>query len=163
MDRHEIISSLKRSRELAIAQYSSPPSDWPKRYAPGKWTVRQILVHMADVELVHLWRYSRALAEPGSPVFAFDHETWVTALHYDERPIEVCRNMFMGTRDQIIWYVETMPEKTFEHTVNHSENGLMPVWRILNYLAYHTDHHIEQIRFAREGRVWTPELSMVKM
>ncbi|HRK33580.1 MAG TPA: DinB family protein [Candidatus Hydrogenedentes bacterium] len=159
MNRHDIVCQLEASRDAAIAAYNGPQSDWPKQYAPGKWTVRQLLVHIADVEMVHLWRYSRALAEPGSPVYAFDHDGWVTALRYDERPIEICRDMFTGIRNQIIYYVETMPESTFENTVNHSENGLVPVSRILNYLCYHTEHHLEQISYARVGRVWTPEKS----
>lgn len=161
MTRNELLQHLEQSRSAALEAYGCPTEDWPKRYAPGKWTVRQILVHLADVELVHLWRYSRALAEPGSTVYAFDHDGWVIALRYDERPLEVCRDMFAAIRSQIVHYVRTMPESTFEHTVNHSENGPTPVSRILNYLRYHTEHHLEQIQFAREGRVWTPDQSKV--
>ncbi|MDZ4858649.1 MAG: DinB family protein [Candidatus Hydrogenedentes bacterium] len=157
LNKPQILSSLKKSCEAAISAYNGPESDWPKQYAPGKWTVRQILVHLADVEMVHLWRYSRALAEPGSIVFAFDHDRWVSALRYDERPIEVCKNMFLGLRGQILYYVEQMPELTFSNMINHSENGPVTVSAILNYLCYHTDHHLEQIQFAREGRLWTPK------
>jgi hypothetical protein len=137
MDRKEVVEKLIRSRDAAIADYNGPQSNWGKTYAPGKWTVRQMLVHMADVELVHLWRLSRAWAEPGSPVYAFDHDRWVWALRYDERPLEICRDMFSGIRNQIVYYVETMPESVFENTVDHSENGLVPVSRILTYLVYH--------------------------
>ncbi|NUM55467.1 MAG: DinB family protein [Candidatus Hydrogenedentes bacterium] len=157
-----IQQKLAQSRDAAIGEFNGPQSDWAKSYAPGKWTTRQILVHMADVELVHLWRLSRAWAEPGSPVYAFDHEGWVTALRYNERPLDVCRDMFVGIRNQIIWYVETQPESSFENTVNHSEAGTVPVTRILNYLVYHTEHHLEQVRFAREGKIWTPEVAVVK-
>jgi len=156
MSRSEILASLRNSREAAIAAFNGPYADWNKAYAPGKWTIRQILVHLADVELVHLWRYSRALAEPGSPVYAFDHNGWVSKLRYDERPITVCRDLFTGIRDQILYFVETMPESTLENTVNHSENGLITASRILSYLCYHTDHHLEQIRFARDGKTWKP-------
>ena len=163
MSRNDTVVHLTHSRDAVVAEFNGPQSEWGKTYAPGKWTVRQMLVHLADVELVHLWRLSRAWAEPGSPVYAFDHDRWVTALRYDERPLDICRDMFVGIRNQIIYYVETMPESAFENTVDHSENGLVPVSRILKYLVYHTDHHLEQIRFAREGRVWTPEVALVRM
>ena len=163
MNRHDVVRHLKESRNAAIVEFNSPNSVWDRSYAPGKWTVRQMLVHMADVELVHLWRLSRTWAEPGSPVYAFDQNKWVWALRYDERPLDVCRDMFVGVRNQIIYYVETMPESTFENTVNHSENGLVPVSRILRYLVYHTEHHLEQIRFVCEGRVWTPEVAVARM
>ena len=161
MNRNEVLASLRRSREATIAAYNGPYGDLEKTYAPGKWTIRQMLVHVADVELVHLWRYSRALAEPGSKVHAFDHDGWVVKLNYDQRPITLCRSLFAANRDQILYYLETMPEGTFENTVDHSENGVIPVSRILNYLVYHTDHHLEQIQFAREGKLWTPEASKV--
>ena len=162
MNRHDIVRHLEQSRNAAIVEFNGSNSDLDKTYAPGKWTIRQMLVHMADVELVHLWRLSRAWAEPGSPVYAFDHNGWVTALRYDERPIKICRDMFLGIRNQIIWYVETQPDETFANTVNHSEAGIIPATKILNYLIYHTEHHIEQIQFARQGKVWTPEVAIVK-
>lgn len=162
MYRDYLITHLMQSRNAAVAAFNGPQSEWSKSYAPGKWTIRQMLVHMADVELVHLWRLSRAWAEPGSSVYAFNHDGWVTALRYDERPLDICRDMFLGIRNQIIWYVETQPEASFENSVNHSEAGIVPVTRILNYLVYHTEHHLEQIRFAREGRLWSPEVSVVK-
>lgn len=162
MNRHDIVQHLQESRKAAIAEFNGPQSDWGKSYAPGKWTIRQMLVHMADVELLHLWRLSRAWAEPGSVVHAFDHNGWVTALRYDERPLDVCRDVFVGIRNQILWYVETQPEVSFANTVNHSEDGIKPATRMLDYLIYHTEHHVEQIRFAREGKLWTPEVAVVK-
>jgi hypothetical protein len=162
MNRHDIVRHLQESRNATIVEYNGSKSNWDKSYAPGKWTIRQMLVHMADVEMVHLWRLSRAWAEPGSPVYAFDHDRWVTELRYDERPIQICRDMFLGIRNQIIYYVETQPDSAFDNTVNHSEAGVIPVTRILNYLVYHTEHHLEQIRFAREGKVWTPEAAVIK-
>lgn len=163
MNRYDLLTHLKLSRDAAVAAFDGPQSEWDKTYAPGKWTIRQMLVHMADVELVHLWRLSRAWAEPGSPVYAFDQDGWVGALRYGERPLDVCRDMFLGIRNQIVWYVETQPDASFDNTVHHSEAGIVPVTRILNYLVYHTEHHLEQIRFAREGKLWTPDVSMVKL
>ena len=56
MSREEILASLKKSREAALGAFACPESDWGKQYAPGKWTVRHILGHIADVELAYFWR-----------------------------------------------------------------------------------------------------------
>ncbi|MBM3290826.1 MAG: metal-dependent hydrolase, partial [Candidatus Hydrogenedentes bacterium] len=123
MDRHDLLAHLVESRDAVLAEFDGAASGLDRAYAPGKWTVRQLLVHIADVELVHLWRLSRAWAEPGSPVYAFDHDRWVTELRYDERPLDICRGLFTGVRDQIVWYVRTQPDAAFANTVIHSENG----------------------------------------
>src|ERR1700691_506782 len=56
-----------------------------KRPAPGKWSIAEIVVHMADAEIAGAWRMRLILGAPGTPVAAFDQDFWDTALHYDQR------------------------------------------------------------------------------
>jgi len=154
--RDEILTVLRTTRDRLLQRYDTPESDLAKSYAPGKWTVRQILVHLADCEFVYLWRLCRALAEPGSGVHGFDQDAWQDALHYAERPLPMCRDLFLVARSQVIYYAETMPDSAFEQTIRHSEAGTLSVGRVLGYLAAHTQHHLEQIDAALEGQVWKP-------
>ena len=97
------------------------------------------------------------MAEPGSGVYAFDQDRWKEALLYDDRPMELSRDVFSSVRNQLIYFLEALPESTLQNTVNHSESGLVSITQILDYLCYHTEHHLEQIQFARDGRIWTPQ------
>lgn len=154
----EILPLLRTTRDQVLQRYDTPESDLIKTYAPGKWNVRQLLVHLADCEFVYLWRLCRGLAEPGSGVYGFDQDAWQRALSYMERPLPLCRDLFLVARTQTIYYAETMPESALEQTIRHSEAGTMSVGRVLAYLAAHTRHHLEQIDAALEGRIWkSPE------
>ena len=54
-----------------------------KRPAPGKWSVAEILAHLADTELVGGFRIRMILGAPGTAITAFDQDAWVTSGHYD--------------------------------------------------------------------------------
>src|SRR5271155_2924974 len=56
-----------------------------KRPAPGKWSIAEIVAHIADTELVGGYRMRATLGQPGTPIIGFDQDAWVTALHYDKR------------------------------------------------------------------------------
>src|SRR5215470_4640211 len=62
-----------------------PAAKLRKRPAPEKWSIGEILAHLADVEIVVGWRVRAILGAPGTPIQAFDQDSWVVAGHYDKR------------------------------------------------------------------------------
>ncbi len=56
-----------------------------RRPAPEKWSVNEIVAHLADGEIVGAFRIRFILGSPGSPVVAYDQDKWVTSGHYDKR------------------------------------------------------------------------------
>src|SRR6202158_4358226 len=62
-----------------------PAAKLRKRPAPDKWSVAEILAHLADVEVVIGWRMRSILGAPGTAVQAYDQNAWVTTGHYDKR------------------------------------------------------------------------------
>ena len=56
-----------------------------RRPAPGKWSVAEILAHLADSEIARSWRIRQILGAPGTVIQAFDQDAWVTAGHYEKR------------------------------------------------------------------------------
>jgi DinB superfamily len=56
-----------------------------KRPAAGKWSVGEILAHLADTEMVTGWRMRQILGSPGVSIQAFDQDSWAAACHYDRR------------------------------------------------------------------------------
>ncbi len=156
MTRDDLIDSFTRSRDAVHFQFDSATPDLSKTYAPGKWTVQQLLVHLADCEMVYLWRSCRALAEPGSSCAGFDQDAWANELNYDSRPLAISRALFLGARNQLIYLLEAHEDHALDRQFNHSEVGVMTLRKGLAGFARHTEHHLEQIVAAREGRVWMP-------
>lgn len=148
---------LRQTRIELTTFFDAPENVLVKRYAPGKWTVRELLCHLADAEMVYLWRVCRALAEPGAAVEGFDQDVWAEELHYNERSLEVSRNLFEANRAQLLYYVEGILPEQMDNTVQHSERGVLSLRQLLDTVASHTEHHIEQMKAARDGEPWTPK------
>src|ERR1039458_9147558 len=55
------------------------PAKARKRPAPGKWSIAEIVAHLADTELVGGYRMRAILGAPGGPIIGFDQDVWVTA------------------------------------------------------------------------------------
>ena len=72
-------------KKLARLIKGVPAAKLRKRPAPEKWSVAEILAHLADVEIVVGWRMRSILGAPGTPVQAFDQSAWVVSGHYDKR------------------------------------------------------------------------------
>jgi len=155
----ELIDSFTRSRNAVLGQFDAPPNDLRKTYAPGKWTVRQLLVHLTDCEFVYLWRLCRALAEPGSRIEGFDQDAWARELSYESRPLPICRELFQAARNQLIYLLEAHEDGALERQFHHSEAGVMTLRKGISGFAHHTEHHLEQIAAAREDRIWTAQRS----
>ncbi|GMW01788.1 MAG: hypothetical protein AMXMBFR84_29250 [Candidatus Hydrogenedentota bacterium] len=156
MTKAEILKGFEDSRKAVLDQFDAPEADWNKTYGVGKWTVRQILAHLADVEVVCLWRFLRGAAEPGSPVEAFDENKWAASLAYESRSLAVARSTFEANRNQLLELIAVMPESSLNNTILHSESGELKLDFFLGKMIKHAFHHVDQIRAAREGRSWTP-------
>jgi hypothetical protein len=125
-----------------------------KTYAPGKWKVNQILAHVADCEFINLWRFLKAVAEPGSNVEVFEENDWATRLDYAKRPVDVSRDIFLAARNMLIHHMEKMPEERLLGECHHPEKGTMPGWRWARLTVGHCQHHLGQIEAARAGKPW---------
>lgn len=156
MDAEALHTALADSGAQVLDAFEAPESTLTHPYAPGKWTARMVLVHLADVEMVHLWRISRAIAEPGVPVAAFDENAWAAHLDYATRSLDAARLVFEGGRMQLLDHLDRLTDVMLAQTVTHAVRGPLSVRELYAFLAWHTEHHLEQITAARENRVWTP-------
>ncbi|MBL8234748.1 MAG: DinB family protein, partial [Bryobacterales bacterium] len=87
----EIIELVERFRSggerIAALMSGIPEAQVDRAPAPGKWSIRQILCHIADTELIAGDRIRRILAEDNPTLIPFDPDAWATKLDYDRREI----------------------------------------------------------------------------
>lgn len=122
-----------------------PASKLRKRPAPGKWSVAEILAHLADTEIVGGWRIRMILGSPGTPITAFDQDSWVTALHYDKRDPRMAIEQFRVLRETNLALLKTLTPEQWKHYGIHSERGKETVEHVVKMYAGHDLNHIEQI------------------
>jgi hypothetical protein len=83
---------LRLIRGVARAKLLKPP-------APGKWSVGEILAHLAETELVGGYRIRMILGAPGTPIQAFDQDKWAGAGHYATRDPRRSLEQFRAFRE----------------------------------------------------------------
>lgn len=157
MDRSSLIDSLRDARAAGVEQFAAPPEDWVKEYAPGKWTVAEVLAHVADVQWLYWWRFCQSVGSPGCRHELMDQDAWAVALEYGNRPVPLAASQFLAGVDLMLHLVETLPQEVLRRTATHPERGEVPAWSWAQRCGAHAMHHFEQVAAAREGRLWTPK------
>jgi hypothetical protein len=116
-----------------------------KRPAPGKWSIGEIVSHIADTELVGGYRIRAILGAPGTPIIGFDQDGWVTALHYNKRSLGKALDQYSVLRDANIALYKTLTPEQWKHHGIHNERGEETVETIARMFAGHDINHFQQI------------------
>jgi hypothetical protein len=122
-----------------------PAAKLRKRPAPGKWSIREIVAHLADTELVGGWRMRLILGAPGTPITAFDQDVWVTALHYDQRDVRKSLEQFRVLREANLALLKSLTPAQWKQHGLHAERGPETIEMIVKMFAGHDINHTGQI------------------
>lgn len=118
--------------------------------APGKWSIRQIVAHIADSELVCAHRMRQIVAEENPTLMAFDQEAWTRNLDYSRRKPKASLESFRRLRAENHELLKGLPETAYARTGNHSERGPITLRFQLELLAEHAESHARQMQAIRE-------------
>lgn len=146
----DLLKALSRSMEETLAYFDLSDEDLEKTYAPGKWTIRELLHHLADAESVLYERIRRGIAKPGQVVYGFDQDAWAQNLHYADRELSVDQGVYLAVRRGVLTLVTAYYESAGDQQYVHSETGLRTVKEEFDKVAWHNEHHLRQIRQALE-------------
>jgi hypothetical protein len=114
------------------------------RGAPGGWTPREIVHHLADSEMTSAIRLRRLVAEESPSILGYDEELFARRLYYD-RPIEASLAAFRAARDSTADILERLTDADWARAGTHNEIGAYSVETWLEIYAAHGHDHAEQI------------------
>jgi len=132
-------------RKLAQLLQRTSTARLRKRPAPDKWSVNEILAHLADTELVGGFRIRLILGAPGTPIVAFDQDAWVTSGHYDKRDPRKSLAQFTALREANLELLKSLTRQQWKLYGMHAERGSETIERIVQMFAGHDLNHIQQI------------------
>ena len=118
--------------------------------APGKWSLRTVMAHLADSELVAAHRFRQVIAEDKPTLVAFDQDAWAKNLDYARRPPKQSLEAFRRVRAETYDLLKALPENAFERTGIHSERGPLTLGQMLTTFADHAEKHARQIQAIRD-------------
>ena len=147
----QLIQDLEKTRDETLRYFSLDQRDLARTYAPGKWSVRFILHHLADSETVLFDRIRRVLSEPRQVLWVFDQDAWAEGLDYSQVPLDISRGVYESVRNAIIYYAGLYYERKGHLEFVHSVTGVRTLKDEFDKVASHNEHHLAQIRLALQG------------
>lgn len=116
-----------------------------KRPAPDKWSVNEIVAHLADVEMVGGFRIRLILGAPGTPIMGFDQDAWAASGQYEKRDPRKSVEQFRVLREANLRLLKSLTPQQWKQYGIHSERGQESVEHIVRMFAGHDLNHLQQI------------------
>jgi hypothetical protein len=119
------------------------PAQYERTYAPGKWSGRQILIHLAQTELALGNRARMALSTPNYVAQSFDQDQWIARDKALTGREALDAFVALGTMNRALFGSLTPAER--ETTLSHPEYGALTLDWIIHQIAGHQIHHLKQL------------------
>jgi hypothetical protein len=117
---------------------------------PGKWSIREIVHHLADSEMLAAVRLRRLVAEDRPGLRATDVGGYVRRLFYD-RPVQNSLELFRVVRAATVEILDRMTDADWAREGIHTETGRFTAEKWLEVFSQHAETHAEQIKRTRAG------------
>ena len=119
---------------------------WNTSYAPGKWTARQILIHLAQAELALTARVRYGLSQTGYVAQSFDQDAW---LSIDQADGPTAVDAYVALRRFNLAMFKNLTPKQRRKPFTHPEFGDLTADWVAAQLAGHELHHLAQLKQIR--------------
>jgi hypothetical protein len=147
-ERNALIESYGNAYNLLQEALKEFPKEmWQWKPAPEKWSIHEVIIHIADSEANSFVRCRRFIAEPGSGVYGYDENKWAKKLDYHSQSTEESLELFRLLRKTTYDLIKTVEENIWKTaTVIHSENGVTSIEQWLKTYEEHIPVHIRQMK-----------------
>jgi hypothetical protein len=119
------------------------PEGLKQSLAPGKWSAREILCHLADCETVFAFRLRQALAEDHHVIQPFDQEKWAST--YAAYDAAAALAVFSSVRQWNLAFIKVVPAGAMSKPLVHPERGEMIFKVVVETMAGHDLNHLTQL------------------
>ena len=136
-------SALPDALERAVAGLSDAQLRTPEK--PGKWSVIEVVQHLADSEIVYGYRIRLILAGDTPAIEGYDQDAWARRLRYIDTPLVDALAQVRILRNRSLDLLRSLAPEEWERAGMHSERGRESVRHITKLLAAHDLVHLRQI------------------
>ena len=142
--------SVQRETAAKLAKLvdGAPREKLAKRPAADKWSVSEILAHLAEAEVSCFWRYRQMIEHNGSAIIPFDQDLWYKLGDYPARDPQDSLQLFRLMRDANLRMFDHLAAEQWQLGGVHRERGPMTVADLARQMAGHDVNHVAQIEKA---------------
>ena len=120
------------------------------RCEPGKWSVLEIVVHLADSDAIAIDRMKRILIEDNPTLLYADETAYVDKLFTHDQVLEDALDLIEIGRTQFARVLRKLPAEAFQRVGTHNKRGPLSLGQFVEDYIKHIDHHITFIDGKRE-------------
>lgn len=125
----------KRVRDSAALDIDAYPD-------PNRWSIREVVCHLADAEIIYADRIKRVLAEDNPTFFEADPNDFLPSLHVTNRPLKAELQVIISVRSHMVSILRSLSTTEYERFGQHSLAGQMSVEDLLQRITDHIPHHV---------------------
>ena len=152
-ERRQVLESFGRAPMLLSAVLRQLPKKmWLYKPSPDRWSIHEIIVHLADSEASSYVCCRHLIAEPGMAVPEFDPEKWAGTLGYFHQSTREALEIIRRLRRMTYNLIATLPESIWVHTLQHPREGEISLEKWIERQERHVPAHIDQIK--RNYEIW---------
>lgn len=138
----DIVALLRENSAVLRATVSSlDESQGGYRYAPDKWTIRETLGHLIDVERIFVYRALRIGRGDRTPLPGFEQNDYALTAGSDARTVADLRDELLSLRDSTMRFFASLPTEAWTR-VGTASGGAMSVRALAHIVVGHTMHHL---------------------
>lgn len=137
----DLVQLLKENlKEIILLVEGISEEESMHRYAPGKWSVKEVLGHITDTERIMSYRLLRVSRGDQTPLAGFNESDYVEAAQTNNLPLKAILEDFKAARNATITLIQNTPVKAWNNQGN--ANGMPITTRAIAYIiAGHEIHH----------------------
>jgi len=139
---------LQKQTPVVLAELVAKASDEQLTTRPSKdkWSVGEILAHLAEDEIATAWRYRQMVEHTGLQLKGFDQDLWARMGGYASRVPHESLALFKLLRSANLQFLQQITPGQWECFGIHAERGRITIRDLVVHVAGHDANHIEQIR-----------------
>jgi hypothetical protein len=142
-DREPIASMRETSQRIRSLTSGWSPQQFERTYAPGKWSARQILTHLAETDIAFGYRVRMALSHPGYVVQPFDQDAWIAKETRTTGAEAVAA--YLALRQMNLSLFASLTPADRQTPFTHPEYGAISVDWVIHQMAGHDRNHLAQL------------------
>lgn len=139
------------AKKLASLIKGKSKKQLARRPAPDKWSIAEILAHLADAELAVGWRLRQVLSNNAIPLEAYDQDLWARTFNYGRRDPRVSLATFTTLRSANLALLKSVPGKLWDNYGVHSERGNESINHVVRMVSGHDLNHLQQVEGILKG------------
>lgn len=136
-------------QRLRAAATGLTPDQLRARPVEGKWSILEVVAHLADSEQAWCHRMKRAIAEDRPLLIGYDESRFTATLGYHQRDIERELTLFDLQRTQMAEILESLPPEAWDRPAIHSESGRMTLREMVRIETDHVFGHLVHVNAKR--------------